>query len=94
MGFGDIAVNKKMKVFIKHFTVDYMNIVKVLDIEENSGDKTLLEQTILNNIYKGNKLNKKFISKFAKYMIENVNNYKGKSEDENLNYNFEFLKFS
>ena len=94
MGFGDIAVNKKMKVFIKAFYGRLYEYSKSLDIEENSGDKTLLEQTILNNIYKGNKLNKKFISKFAKYMIENVNNYKGKSEDENLNYNFEFLKFS
>ena len=94
MGFGDIAVNKKMKVFIKAFYGRLYEYSKSLDKEDHSGDKSLLEQTILNNIYKGNKLNKKFISKFAEYMIENVNNYKSKSEDENLNYNFEFLEFS
>ncbi len=94
MGFGDIAVNKKMKVLIRAFYGRLYEYSKSLDKEDRSGDKSLLEQTILNNIYKGNKLNNKYISKFAEYMIKNVKNYKSKSEDENLNCNFEFLEFS
>ena len=30
MGFGDIAVNKKMKAFIRAFMEDYLNTVRVL----------------------------------------------------------------
>ena len=94
MGFGDIAVNKKMKVFVKAFYGRLYEYSKSLDLEENSGDKTLLEQTILNNIYKGNKIYAKFISTFAEYMVRNIKNYMSKSEVENLNCKFEFLKFS
>ena len=94
MGFGDIAVNKKMKVFIRAFYGRLSEYNKSLDQLENIGDKTLLEQTILNNIYKGKKSNKRQISKFVEYMEKNINNFKNKSEKENLNLNFEFLKFS
>ena len=94
MGFGDIAVNKKMKVFIRAFYGRLSEYNKSLDQLENIGDKTLLEQTILNNIYKGKKSNRRQISKFVEYMEKNINNFKKKSEKENLNLNFEFLKFS
>jgi cytochrome b pre-mRNA-processing protein 3 len=94
MGFGDIAVNKKMKAFIRAFYGRLSQYSKSLDLEKNTGDKTLLEQTILNNIYKGKNSNNEIISLFTHYMIKNVNNFINKSESENLDCNFEFLKFS
>ena len=58
MGFGDIAVNKKMKLFIRAFYGRISQYSKGLDLVKNVNDKTLLEQTILNNIFKGNYSNK------------------------------------
>ena len=93
MGFGDIAVNKKMKIFIRAFYGRLSEYSKSLDLHANKEDKTLLEQTILNNIFKGKYLHKKHISVFVKYMIKNINNFNSKSESENLNSYFEFIKF-
>ena len=81
MGFGDIAVNKKMKVFIRAFYGRLSEYNKSLDQLENIGDKTLLEQTILNNIYKGKKSNRRQISKFVEYMEKNINNFKKKKNE-------------
>ena len=72
MGFGDIAVNKKMKLFIRAFYGRLSQYSKSLDLLEKEDDKSLLEQTILNNIFKGNSSNKKNVSMFAKYIINNV----------------------
>ena len=94
MGFGDIAVNKKMKVFIRAFYGRLSEYSKSLELEEVSGDKTLLEQTILNNIFKGDRSNKKYVKAFASYMINNINSFKKNTERENIDSNFRFIKFS
>ena len=88
------TVSSDQTSFVKAFYGRLYEYSKSLDLEENSGDKTLLEQTILNNIYKGNKIYAKFVSTFAEYMVGNIKNYMSKSEVENLNCKFEFLKFS
>ncbi len=93
MGFGDIAVNKKMKAFVRAFYGRLSQYSKSLDLAENTGDKSLLEQTILNNIFKGKMLSSKHKSLFANYMIKNVKRFSSKSEMENLDCKFEFLKF-
>ena len=93
MGFGDIAVNKKMKAFVRAFYGRLSQYSKSLDLAENTGDKSLLEQTILNNIFKGKMLSSKHKALFANYMIKNVKRFSSKSEMENLDCKFEFLKF-
>ena len=62
MGFGDIAVNKKMKLFIRAFYGRLSQYSKSLDLLEKEDDKSLLEQTILNNIFKGKSSDKESIS--------------------------------
>tara|TARA_B100001248_G_scaffold98569_1_gene73150 strand:- start:424 stop:954 length:531 start_codon:yes stop_codon:yes gene_type:complete len=94
MGFGDIAVNKKMKTFVKAFYGRLSNYSKGADLNKDEGDKTLLEQTILNNIFKGKLNERKYISVFVDYMIKNINNFQNKSEIENLESNFGFMKFN
>ena len=94
MGFGDIAVNKKMKIFIKAFYGRLSQYNKSLDLIVNENDETLLKQTILNNIFKGKSPNHENISMFVKYIINNVNSFLEKTESENLNCNFTFVKFS
>ena len=93
MGFGDIAVNKKMKLFIRAFYGRISQYSKGLDLVKNVNDKTLLEQTILNNIFKGNYSNKNNLNMFVEYIIKNVNNFQIRSEKENISSKFKFIKF-
>ena len=93
MGFGDIAVNKKMKLLIRAFYGRLSQYSKSLDLLEKEDDKSLLEQTILNNIFKGKGTDKKIINIFVQYIVDNINNFKSKSENENLKHNFKFLTF-
>ena len=91
MGFGDIAVNKKMKVFVKAFYGRLAQYNKSIDIKRDQGDKSLLHQTILNNIYKGRKENIKNIQWLEDYMNKNIENFINHSEQENLQTNFNFI---
>jgi len=93
MGFGDIAVNKKMKLFIRAFYGRLSQYNKGIDLAKNDNDKSLLEKAILNNIFKGNTTNRRIINLFVNYMIKNIDNFQSKTEFENLDCKYEFLKF-
>ena len=90
MGFGDIAVNKKMKVFITAFYGRIAQYSKGTDIYRINGDKTLLRQTILNNIYKGKEISNQYLNFFIDYMEENINQFTNRSERENLENGFHY----
>mgnify|MGYP001176108451 FL=1 len=91
MGFGDIAVNKKMKVFITAFYGRIAQYSRGLDIYKSNGDKSLLHQTILNNIYKGDETLKHHINYFIDYMTENIDHFIENEESRNLKNNFYFV---
>ncbi len=93
MGFGDIAVNKKMKLFITAFYGRIAQYSKGMKLYINKSDKKLLEQTILNNIYKGKSDNKKNISLFTDYMLKNINYFQSNSYSKNNESNYTFLNF-
>ena len=91
MGFGDIAVNKKMKVFITAFYGRIAQYSKGIDVYRSNGDKSLLQQTILNNIYKGDEILKHHINYFIDYMTENIDHFIENEESKNLSNNFSFI---
>ena len=91
MGFGDIAVNKKMKVFITAFYGRIAQYSKGIDDYKTDGDKSLLQQTILNNIYKGEETLKSHINYFIDYMMENIDHFIENKESKNLENNFYFI---
>ena len=91
MGFGDIAVNKKMKIFIRAFYGRIAQYSKSIEIYRDKGDKLLLQQSILNNIYKGNNKSAKFVNYFIVYMIENIDHFIKNDEQENLKTYFHFI---
>ena len=93
MGFGDIAVNKKMKVFITAFYGRIAQYSKSLEIYRSNKDKTLLQETILNNIYKGKKISDQTCNYFVNYMNENISNFIETDELVNLKNSFLFTKF-
>ena len=90
MGFGDIAVNKKMKTFITAFYGRIAQYNKSYDNYFEKKDKSLLSETILNNIYKGKKQRSEDIDYFTNYMIYNTENFKLTSKEKNLSNNFKF----
>ena len=90
MGFGDIAVNKKMKLFITAFYGRIAQYSKGTDMYRINGDKTLLRQTILNNIYKGKEKSNQYLNFFIDYMEENINQFTNRSERENLENGFRY----
>ena len=96
MGFGDIAVNKKMKVFITAFYGRIAQYSKGVDDYKDNGDKSLLQQTILNNIYKGDETFIHHINYFIDYMTKNIDHFIKNDESKNLENNFCFidLKYS
>ena len=91
MGFGDIAVNKKMKVFITAFYGRIAQYSKGIDIYKADGDKSLLHQTILNNIYKGDETFIHHINYFIDYMTNNIDHFTKNGESKNLENNFCFI---
>ena len=91
MGFGDIAVNKKMKVFITAFYGRIAQYSKGIDVYKANGDKSLLQQTILNNIYKGDERLQHHINYFIDYMTENIDHFIENKESKNLENNFYFI---
>ena len=93
MGFGDIAVNKKMKNFIRAFYGRLSQYSKSIELLKNEGDKSLLEQTILNNIFKGNPSENENIEMFVDYISGNINNFLNNSESKNIENNFKFIEF-
>ena len=93
MGFGDIAVNKKMKVFITAFYGRIANYSKGVDqIKNNLNDETL-NKAILNNIYKGKITNNRFLFFFKNYIIDNLEFFNSRDLKTNIKERFRFLDF-
>jgi hypothetical protein len=69
MGFGDIAVNKRMKQFIKAFYGRISNYSKGLTQFKKFNDDRVLKDTIIKNIYKDTNSEIKYI-KFVNNNID------------------------
>ena len=90
MGFGDIAVNKRMKQFINAFYGRISNYSKSLVQFFELGDDSLLKQTIIRNIYKDKKVQIKSINYWRNYFLNNVNLLNSKTLEENIDNFFMF----
>ena len=90
MGFGDIAVNKRMKQFIKAFYGRIKNYSESLFRFNKLADDTLLKKTILRNIYKDKETQSRCINFWRDYIINNVNDINAKTLQENTNQFFMF----
>ena len=93
MGFGDIAVNKKMKVFITAFYGRISNYSKGVDQIKNNLDDEILNQAILNNIYKGKNSDTRFLIFFRQYITRNLEFFNSRDLNTNINERFRFIDF-
>ena len=90
MGFGDIAVNKRMKQFIKAFYGRIENYSKSLSLFNELADDKFLKRTILRNIYKDQETQSECIDFWRDYIINNINDINAKTLQENIDQFFIF----
>ena len=90
MGFGDIAVNKRMKQFIKAFYGRISNYSKSLSQLEKTNDDTMLKETILRNIYKDKTTEIKYINFWRVYIVNSINYINSNTLDQNIDNFFSF----
>ena len=93
MGFGDIAVNKKMKVFITAFYGRIANYSQGVDQINNNKEDEILNNAILNNIYKGKDENLPYLKFFKDYILKNLEYFNSKDVKMNINERFSFVDF-
>ena len=92
MGFGDIAVNKRMKQFIKAFYGRISNYSKSQSDFEKMNDDTMINRTILRNIYKDKNPGNECISYWKEYIVDNIKYLNNNTLDKNINNLFSFKK--
>jgi|TARA_B110000483_G_C17900291_1_gene429031 cytochrome b pre-mRNA-processing protein 3 len=90
MGFGDIAVNKRMKQFIKAFYGRISNYSKSLSQFKKLNDSTMLKETVAKNIYKDKGTEIESINLLSKYIISNIDYINDKTLDQNIENYFSF----
>lgn len=90
MGFGDIAVNKRMKQFIKAFYGRIDNYSKSLLFFNESNNCTMLTETISRNIYKEKTVEAKCIEFWKNYIISNIDYMNSNTLDDNIDSLFSF----
>ena len=93
MGFGDIAVNKKMKIFITAFYGRITNYSQGIDQILNHEEDQIINKSILNNIYKGKQINANYLNYFKQYLINNINFFNSRNIKKNINERFKFIEF-
>lgn len=91
MGFGDIAVNKKMKVFITAFYGRIANYSQGVEQIQKNNDDDILNKAILNNIYKGNESNMHNLKFFKQYILGNLTFFGSRDINININDKFRFI---
>ena len=91
MGLGDVAVNKKMKVFISAFYGRISNYSKGVQMYRDHENKEKLFSAIKNNIYKNNNVSTKNIGFLTEYLLLNIDNLKRNSLEFNISNTFSFL---
>ena len=90
MGFGDIAVNKRMKQFIKAFYGRIDNYSKSLVQLVDFNDYRMLNETISRNIYKEKSIEEECIVFWREYIVSSISYFNSNTLDENINNLFAF----
>tara|TARA_B100001029_G_C15051161_1_gene450814 strand:- start:1691 stop:2236 length:546 start_codon:yes stop_codon:yes gene_type:complete len=94
MGFGDVAVNKKMKVFISAFYGRISSYSKGIKLFREENDRTILYDAICNNIYKNKNVNSAHIDFFIEYLLLNISNFRENSLEDNIKNKFSFISYN
>tara|TARA_B100000965_G_scaffold395363_1_gene408784 strand:- start:682 stop:1005 length:324 start_codon:yes stop_codon:yes gene_type:complete len=94
MGYGDIAVNKRMKKFISAFygrILSYSN--SYLDYKKNESLSNF-SIAIRKNIYKNKKISDEKVNLISNYAISNIALFLTNDYETNINMKFKFKKLT
>ena len=94
MGFGDIAVNKRMKQFIKAFYGRISNYSKGLAQFNKLNDDSVLKENIIKNIYKDSNSKIEYVNFWREYLIDNVDYINNRTLDQNIDNYFNFKQLN
>ena len=94
MGFGDIAVNKRMKQFINAFYGRISNYSKGLTQFKKLNDDKVLKGTIIKNIYKDNNVEIESVNFWSEYIISNVDYINNRTLEQNIDNFFGFKQLN
>tara|TARA_B100001094_G_C18166564_1_gene792449 strand:+ start:1315 stop:1851 length:537 start_codon:yes stop_codon:yes gene_type:complete len=94
MGFGDIAVNKRMKKFISAFYGRILNYSN--SYAEYKKNKTLINfsSAIKKNIYKDKKITAEKVNIISNYVVANISLFLDNSYETNIEKQFQFKKLA
>ena len=90
MGFGDIAVNNRMKQFIKAFYGRISNYSKGVSQFNKLNQNNILKDTIIRNIYKDDNSGIECVNFWSEYIISNINYLNDRTLDQNIENFFSF----
>ena len=94
MGFGDIAVNKRMKKFISAFygrILSYSNSYAEFEKNESLSKFSL---AIKKNIYKNREISDEKVNKISQYVVSNIRLFLKNNYETNINTQFKFKKLA
>ncbi len=94
MGFGDVSVNKKMKVFISAFYGRISNYSQGVQMYREQNNKEKLFNTVKDNIYKDKRVSSEKINFFIDYLLKNIHFFKESALEKNIKINFEFTNIN
>ena len=92
MGFGDIAVNKKMKKFISAFYGRILSYSNAYNKYESNGIIDDMALAIKKNIYKDREIDINKLNKFSSYIIASINYFSENDFEFNISSSFKFIK--
>jgi len=91
MGLGDVAVNKKMKVFISAFYGRISNYSKGIQMYRIQKNKQKLFDTVKGNIYKNKEVSSTSVDFFVEYLLLNLDKFMNSTLENNISTTFEFV---
>tara|TARA_B100001059_G_scaffold216643_1_gene235167 strand:- start:725 stop:1261 length:537 start_codon:yes stop_codon:yes gene_type:complete len=94
MGFGDIAVNKRMKKFISAFYGRILSYSNSYAEYKKNESLSKLSLAIRKNIYKDRKVSDAKVNQISDYVLSNITLFLKNNYETNINMHFKFKKLA
>tara|TARA_B100001063_G_scaffold226228_1_gene235681 strand:+ start:60 stop:596 length:537 start_codon:yes stop_codon:yes gene_type:complete len=94
MGFGDIAVNKRMKKFISAFYGRILSYSNSYAEYKKNESLSKLSLAIRKNIYKDRKVSDSKVNQISDYVLSNITLFLKNNYETNINMHFKFKKLA
>ncbi len=94
MGFGDIAVNTRMKKFITAFYGRILSYSRAYSFFKDNSSLDEFSSSIKKNIYKGRDVSEENINLISEYVVSNITSFLNRDYNINIDTYFKFNKIN